>query len=150
MRRPRRTSLDPSWFKAGPIGAQTAHTDEYFVGEEKPSVLAVVMQRLVDRLPERQRDAIEAVSIGGYSYRQAAELLDTYPKAVWRWEKRGIEQILRWLKGSPWMLEMLATHLPFDMVEPDGGLTPAALEDVLTRRLADIEASQPDTEDIEA
>lgn len=140
-RRPRRTSLDPAWFRNGDIGHQTAVTDRYFLEALPADVLTMVVDRLVERLDEPDRSCVQMVTLGGMTYQECAELLEaSHRKTVWKWEKRGLEQIKEWIGSAGWLREMIAERLPEDVAaEAAGETAPAALEDALTRTLTDTE-----------
>ena len=97
MSRPKRTSLDPGSFERGQIAKQTAVYDD---AEEEVRPLGMVLQRLLERLQEPDRTAVELVTMQGMSLYEAAEIMEVDlgyladSKTIWRWAKRG-ERTLR-------------------------------------------------------
>lgn len=132
MPRPHRTSLDPLWFGRGTIGEQTSVEDVYFADDE-PSPIGVITDRLIDRLPEPDRTAVQA-HLAGMSFSQIGDMLDRDKKTVWRWARRGLRRIAEAMVGTPWLRVMLEEYI--DGLEPDaGGTVPGTLEDALERTL---------------
>ena len=105
---PTKTSLvDPEYFASGEIGAQTADHDEYFKqGGEK--TLRILIGYFVEQLEEPKRTAVQMCVMQGHSYAQAARVIgeergrDTDPKTVWRWARKGLQDLARMLDAAKW------------------------------------------------
>jgi DNA-directed RNA polymerase specialized sigma24 family protein len=97
LSRPKRTSLDPGSFERGSIARQTAFYDNV---EAEVRPMAMVLQRLMERVQEPDRTAVELVTMQGFSLYEAAEIMEADlgyladSKTIWRWAKRG-ERTLR-------------------------------------------------------
>lgn len=111
MSRPKQTRIDPVWLEHGDIGAQTAHWDTYEWDRQGDS-LTVVLDRLVERLPEHQRQALRGTVMAGMSYAEVGRLMGRDRKTVWRWARQGAEQVGVWLADTPWLRVLVADQLP--------------------------------------
>lgn len=117
MRRPKKTTIDPSWLADGSIGTATAHEDAYFEGTS-PDALALILSHLVDQLPEPDRSAVQMVAMAGMTYEDAAEHLAAaravrpHRKTVWKWCRRGLLQVKTWLAEAGWATELTAGRIP--------------------------------------
>lgn len=119
-RRPRRTTLSPHAFDQGEIAWQTAVEDR--LGAHRDSPRALVVQALLDHLPEPDQSAVRMM-LAGLSYAEAGRLLGAEEdppreidmKTMWRWCNRGLEQLHAFITGSPWAYELLGIDpdIPF-------------------------------------
>lgn len=143
MSRPQRASLDPLWLEYGQIAEQTSMGLYDLFPSESLDVISLVLDRLVERLPEPERTCVSMCVMKGATYREAAEILtadrrakkpDAPPvhrKTAHRWAQRGLDQIRTWLLDTAWLRELMAGHIP-DQPTPDG-TSPARLDDALAR-----------------
>lgn len=133
-RRPRRTTIDPSWLADGDIGFHAA-TEDVVYGDERGTeqTLALILDRLVERLPSPDREAVELVAMSGLSYRDAGNVLGCDKKTAWRYVRRGLESLRATLTSTPWIADLLVGRVPLDQA-PVG--TPyAPFDHVLARPL---------------
>ncbi len=139
-RRPRQTTIDPSALGAGEIGRQTGTLDVYFsFGDD---VLTMVIQALVDRLPEPDRSCVRMTVMARLPYAEAGRLLggEEYPprvidgRTIWRWTQRGLLSLQDALAGTPWATEMLQGRVPNSPGEVSMPDTPG-FQTVVTQQL---------------
>lgn len=107
MRRPKTAIISPEYFDSGEIGRQTSSDDAYFraVGE---TTMKIVIDHFLQRLPPMHRAAVEMCVMSGMTYNDAAERLsaergiDTDPKTVWRWARKGVDQLTEMFDNAKW------------------------------------------------
>jgi hypothetical protein len=114
MRRPSSTTLDPAAFDAGRIARGHCTVDGERFG---PDALALVLDALVDRLPEPERSVLQGVA-AGLTNAELGRLLGYDPaflaatgrpegpierKTVWRWKDRGAKRLAGWLEQATWL-----------------------------------------------
>jgi DNA-directed RNA polymerase specialized sigma24 family protein len=117
-RRPRQTTIDPSALAVGTIALQTADIDRYFALDD--DVLTLIVQALLDRLPEPERSCVRMTVMARIPYAEAGRLLGAEEeppraidgKTVWRWAHRGLVLLKAQLAESPWAAEMLSGRIP--------------------------------------
>lgn len=126
--------LDPSWLRGGSLGSQTATHDNPFP-EMRDDVVALVVDRFIERLPDKEREAVSMCVIGGMSYAEAGAEMGHDKKTVWRWCKRGLGRIESWITGAPWLRELAGDRLPVLPEEDAGQPSPTRLETALHQRL---------------
>lgn len=129
MSRPKRTSLDPSWFEHGAIAKQTATLDTYpsSDADATPGALLMVLDEMVQQLPEPDRSAVQMTVMSGYSYQEAAEMLEPQlgrlvdRKTLWRWARRGLLTVKERLGDAPWASVLTEGRIPLldDDILPD-------------------------------
>jgi DNA-directed RNA polymerase specialized sigma24 family protein len=103
LSRPKRTSLDPRSFERGEIARQTAVWDE---DDREARPVAMLLVKLLDKLREPDRTAVELVSMQGLSLYEAAEIMEcdlgylADSKTIWRWVKRGEKTLRQMMERS--------------------------------------------------
>lgn len=114
--------VSPEYFDSGAIGRMTATNDEYFVQEMEPAV-KVVLDEFVSLLPEWSRSAVQMCVMSGMTYEEAAEHISvlrnkkTHKKTVWRWARKGVEELREWLVMAPWVSTMTSGKIPVDELD---------------------------------
>ncbi|MGH3442014.1 MAG: sigma factor-like helix-turn-helix DNA-binding protein [Nitriliruptorales bacterium] len=117
----RRVSVDaiPTAFSEGDeesdFASATSAPDRYFAGDiPNTSALGLVLDRMLERLPQDERDCLHLVVVSGMSQRRAAELLgwilpSGHPdgKKVARAIERATAQLRKWLTGASWVEALL-------------------------------------------
>lgn len=86
------------------------HRDRYFVGDDPVAPLALLFDDLLERLPEAERLAVNAVVMAGMSYRDAAVELDMRltsgapnGKRVYRLVQQALETLrVALMRRAPW------------------------------------------------
>jgi len=111
-------SFDPATAESiGPIRDALVHNDVYF--EEDPegaSTLAIVLDRILEELPEDLRTPVQLVHLEGKSFRAAAKILGVDHKTVKSRVDRGVEILKKRLVDSVWIAEMLRGYIPKDEI----------------------------------
>jgi len=121
VKRPNTTTIDPAWLSSGSIGAQTAIYDE--AQRNGDDVLRIVLDDFVNLLPEWQRSAVQMTVMANMTYREASEIISTLRgiptdrKTVWRWSKSGVEQIMEWMRKSPWVGAITRNKIPVEYLD---------------------------------
>lgn len=101
------------------IREQLTHYDEYFFEEHGDSTLAIVMDRVLEELPEHIADAVRLVHLKGKSLRAAAKILGVDHKTVKARVEKGIGLMRKRLVDSVWIAEMLRGYLPADELKSE-------------------------------
>lgn len=136
-------SFDPSTAEnIAPIRdalVQRSAEDEFF--NEDPdgnTTLAIVMDRILDDLPDDLRTAVRLVHLGGKSFRSAAKILGVDHKTVKARVERGVALLRTRLVDSVWIAEMLRGYIPKDEVAEVRNVQGIKVADILnTLRRAD-------------
>lgn len=149
MSRPQRTSFDPAWLESAGWGEKfSVDIHELMGATDGPDVLALVIDRLVERLQEPDRTCVHMSIMAGCTFQETADLLSeerwladpdappVHRKTAWKWAQRGLDQVKAWLVGTPWLLEMLAGQVPVDRPERESGPVPTGLESAIARTRA--------------
>jgi len=109
--------ISPELFESGAIGAYTAVHDVYFDDRPPEEVLKIVVSTLVEMLPEWERSSVEMTVMYKMTYEQAAKEISvrrgkkTDKKTVWKWSRRGMEQLRVWLE-QPWVHNITGGRVP--------------------------------------
>jgi DNA-directed RNA polymerase specialized sigma24 family protein len=106
-------SFDPNAAESmSPIRDALVHYDEYFFEDEGMSTLAIVMDKILDDLPEDLADAVRLVHLRGKSLRSAAKILGVDHKTVKARVDKGVRLMRKRLTDSVWIAEMLRGYIP--------------------------------------
>jgi hypothetical protein len=105
-----------------PIMNKLVHHDEYFVEEYGDSTLAIVLDKMLDDLPEELRGPVSLVHLSGVSYRSAGRTLNLDHKTIKSRAEKGIAILRSRLKDTAWVAALLDGALPEDD-EPEVKLT---------------------------
>lgn len=114
--------MDPEYFSSGNIARQAATHDKYFKEEIEPAV-RVVLDEFVSLLPEWSRTAVQMCVMSGITYEEAAKHISimrgitTHKKTVWRWARKGVEELRAWLTVAPWVGTMTDGKIPVDELD---------------------------------
>jgi len=106
---------------SGAIGRQTAVHD--VPQKNTDDVVRIVLDDFVNHLPEWQRSAVQMTVMANMTFREAAEHISvlrgvtTDRKTVWRWAKGGLDQILQWMKNSPWLAAITNDKIPLEYLD---------------------------------
>ena len=96
-------------------------THDLYLAERKvePTSLAMVVDRLLDHLPEGERECVHLTVVSGMTLGEAARMLewvlpsgDTDRKKVARHVERGLDQMRVWLTSAPWIRALVGELLP--------------------------------------
>jgi DNA-directed RNA polymerase specialized sigma24 family protein len=113
-------SFDPAQLEdMSPIrDALTARSaEEEFLDEDQGmTTLAIVMDKILDDLPQDLADAVRLVHLRGMSLRSAAKVLKVDHKTVKSRVGKGVDLMRKRLTDSVWIAEMLRGYIPRDEI----------------------------------
>jgi DNA-directed RNA polymerase specialized sigma24 family protein len=95
-----------------PIMSKLAHYDEYFAEESADSTLAIVLDKMLEDLPEELRAPVSLIHLSGVSYRSAGRTLNLDHKTVKSRAEKGIAIMRSRLKDTAWVAVLLEGSLP--------------------------------------
>jgi hypothetical protein len=95
-----------------PIMSKLVHYDEYFVEEEGDTTLAIVLDKMLEDLPEDLRGPVSLVYLSGLSYRNAGRTLGIDHKTVKARAERGVAVLRSRLTDTAWVAALLDGMLP--------------------------------------
>lgn len=121
-----------------PIAQKLVYNQEFF-GDEPTyeTMLAMVMNTLLEELPEQQEEAVRLLYITGLSQHKAAAIIGCSHKTVAARARKGLDAIRQRLTDSVWIAELLGDRIPSDRTVPnvDGGDVANVLKSLLDRRV---------------
>jgi DNA-directed RNA polymerase specialized sigma24 family protein len=113
------------------INNHLVHYDEYFVEEDGyESTLAIILDKMLDDLPEDLRGPVSLVHLSGVSYRSAGRTLNLDHKTVKSRAEKGIEVLRSRLKDTAWIASLLDGMIP-DEQEPEKLSSPEKVAGIL-------------------
>lgn len=117
-------SFDPSMVDTmAPIRDALVHNDTYFDEDINPqTTLAIVLDRILEDLPEELQAPVRLVYLENRSYRSAARTLNVDHKTVKARVTKGIAILKSRLVDSVWIAEMLRGYLPTDEIAQESSL----------------------------
>jgi hypothetical protein len=113
----RQWSYNPQSVEDEPIlSRKLSHHDEYFAEDvdDTETTLTIVLMRLLEDLPEKEREALRQVVINGLSLREASEILKCSHQSAKNRSVRGAAMLKQRLKESVWFADMLGGSVPAD------------------------------------
>lgn len=123
--------FDPSTAEnIGAIRDALVHNDEYFFEDDGTTTLAIVMDRILDDLPEDIGEAVRLVHLEGRSFRAAGRILGVDHKTIKSRVEKGVDAMRKRLVDSVWIAEMLRGYLPSDELK-NGKLSGNAVNSVI-------------------
>lgn len=90
--------------------------DEFFQDDQSMNTLAIVMDKILDDLPQDLAAAVRLVHLKGMSLRGAAKTLKVDHKTVKSRVEKGVALMRTRLTDSVWIAEMLRGYLPADEI----------------------------------
>ena len=127
----RHWTFDPTTVESiGPILNKLVHYDEYFVEEQADSTLAIVLDKMLEDLPEELRSPVSLVYLSGISYRSAGRTLGLDHKTVKARAERGIDVLRSRLRDTAWVAALLDGVLP-ENIELPVSSSPERVVDIL-------------------
>lgn len=112
------------------IQSALVHYDEYFFEEYGTTTLGLVMDKILEDLPEKLRDAVTLVHLRNMSYREAGRTLNIDHKTVKTRVNEGIDIMRSRLVDSIWVSEMLRGYLPAEVIN-EQKLSASKVADIL-------------------
>lgn len=111
--------FDPSTVEhIGVLRDALVHYDEYFFETEGTTTLGMVMDKILDDLPEEIAEPVRLVHLEGRSLRAAGRILGVDHKTVKARVEKGVAAMRQRLTDSVWIAEMLRGYLPKDTLLP--------------------------------
>ena len=105
--------FDPTTVESiGPIMDKLVHYDEYFAEEQGETTLAIVLDKMLEDLPEQYRLPVSLVYLSGCSYRSAGRTLGIDHKTVKMRANKGIDILRERLRDTAWVAAMLDGMIP--------------------------------------
>lgn len=105
--------FDPSTVEhIGVLRDALVHYDEYFFETEGTTTLGMVMDKILDDLPEEIAEPVRLVHLEGRSLRAAGRILGIDHKTVKARVDKGVDAMRQRLTDSVWIAEMLRGYLP--------------------------------------
>lgn len=95
-----------------PIMDKLVHYDEYFAEEESESTLAIVLDKMLEDLPEELRAPVSLIHLSGVSYRSAGRTLGLDHKTVKSRAEKGIAVLRSRLRDTAWVAALLDGVVP--------------------------------------
>jgi len=115
VRRGKDIPYDPSRSDSGVLAGDLSYHDEYFANEPGEDASSLVLDTLLEDLPDRQRSAIELCIIGQVSYAEAGRMMGCSDQTMRRETMRAIKVLRERLEGTPWLAAILdRSYLPTD------------------------------------
>jgi DNA-directed RNA polymerase specialized sigma24 family protein len=107
---------DPSRSDSGVLAGDLSYEDTYFkIESEADDSSALVLDTLLQDLPERQRAAIEMCILGQISYAQAGRMMGCSDQTMRRETLRALAVLKQRLEDVPWLAAILdRSYLPAD------------------------------------
>jgi hypothetical protein len=126
-------SFDPaSVDNIGPIRDALVHHDTYFDEDpEGASTLSIVMDRILEDLPEELQDPVRLVHLEGKSFRAAAKIIGIDHKTVKARVERGVKLLRTRLIDSVWIAEMLRGYIPKEEIAEARNVQGAKVTNIL-------------------
>lgn len=123
--------------------------EDEFLSEEvdNNTTLAIVMDKILEDLPEDLQAPVRLVHLDGKSHRAAARILGIDHKTVKSRADRGISMLKARLVDSIWVAEMLRGYLPKSEIAAERAPQGERVSDILTtlkRGADDTEAGIPE------
>lgn len=104
MSRGKSMPYDPSRSDSGVLAGDLSYEDEYFKTEtDADDSAALVLDTLLQDLPERQRAAIEMCVLGQISYAEAGRMMGCSDQTMRRETLRALAQLRTRLGDVPWL-----------------------------------------------
>jgi DNA-directed RNA polymerase specialized sigma24 family protein len=115
----------------GPIRDQLVHHDAYFSEEYDTNTLAIVMDHVLEDLPEEQAECVKLVYLEGRSLREAGRTLGIDHKTVKSRAAKGVEAMRARLVDSVWIAEMLRGYIPADELQSSAASSTSKVADII-------------------
>ena len=96
------------------LSEDAVYSDEYpsLADDDDSHPLSLIVDALVDALPERERTAVQLTVLKGHSLRTAAETMGIDHKMVLRYKRRALEHLREYLQYGHWAYDMVRDRLP--------------------------------------
>jgi hypothetical protein len=96
----------------GPILEKLAVYDEYFAEQDGVTTLGIVLDRILEELPDELEESVRLVYLAGISYRSAGRTIGVDHKTVKARAERGIKILRTRLTDTVWLATLVGDMLP--------------------------------------
>jgi hypothetical protein len=107
----------------GPILEKLAVYDTYFTEDDGVTTLGIVLDRILEELPDELEEAVRLVYLAGISYRSAGRTIGVDHKTVKSRAERGVKILRARLTDTVWLAtlvgDMLPSNISSNRVEPN-------------------------------
>jgi hypothetical protein len=124
-----RLAFDPLRADSGVLAPHLSTEDTYFATDEGEDTFALIIERILADLPERQRACVEMCAMKGMEYAEVGRLLKCADQTARRETLRGLDKIRKALAETPWA-RGFTYRIPTDE-QPEGVVATADFGTVL-------------------
>jgi predicted DNA-binding protein (UPF0251 family) len=127
-------SFDPgSVDSIAPIRDALVYNDVYFAEDIDPqTTLSIVLDKILEELPEELQEPVRLVHLEGRSYRAASRTLNIDHKTVKSRVDRGVAIMKSRLIDSVWIAEMLRGYIPRDEIANEAAVQGGKVSHILS------------------
>lgn len=115
-----------------PILSKLAVYDEYFQGDSGQTTLSIVLDKILEELPQELEEAVRLTYLAGISYRSAARTVGVDHKTIKARAERGVKILRSRLQDTMWLAALLSGMLPDDAVKASKATSPESVFNVLS------------------
>lgn len=102
-----------------PIMKHLTHQDQYFEQDSGITTIQLVLDGLLEQLPEEMEEAIRLVHLSGLSYRSVARSLGIDHKTVKNRAEKGLEILREKLTNTVWLSTLISDSIPAGVLSED-------------------------------
>jgi len=95
-----------------PILEKLAVYDEYFTEQDGTTTLGIVLDRILEELPDELEEAVRLVHLAGISYRSAGRTIGVDHKTVKARADRGVTILRKRLTDTVWLATLIGGMVP--------------------------------------
>lgn len=114
-----------------PILSKLAVYDEYFKDEMGDTTLSIVLDKILEELPDELEEAVRLVYLAGISYRSAARTVGCDHKTIKARADRGIDRLRKRLTDTVWLASLINGMIPEGTVDTPKVTSPEKVFTVL-------------------
>lgn len=116
---------------SGPVSDKLVHYDEYFVEENGESTLAIVLDHILDALPEMYADPVKLIYLENHTLREAGRSLNIDHKTVKARARKGVQMMREKLLDTEWIKELLRGYIPAELINETKLVSKKTMTDLL-------------------
>jgi predicted DNA-binding protein (UPF0251 family) len=98
----------------GPILSKLVTYDVYFKEEEGQTTLQIVLDKILEELPDELEECVRLIYLAGMSQRSAARTIGVDHKTVKARADKGIKILRKRLTDTVWLASLIGNMLPLD------------------------------------
>lgn len=96
----------------GPILSKLVTYDSYFVEEQGQTTLQIVLDKILEELPEELEECVRLIYLAGMSQRSAARTIGVDHKTVKARADKGIKILRKRLTDTVWLSALIGGMIP--------------------------------------